>query len=123
MAVIDLDDFKLWNDTYGHGAGDVVLQTVVKAIRQSIRKTDSLVRYGGDEFLLVMPDVSEEVFLKKLEYIQKQIRDADIPGFSRMRLSVQYRRYDSTAGSYGRGSTKSRPADVPGENSEKYGGD
>ena len=88
MAVIDLDDFKLWNDTYGHGAGDVVLQTVVKAIRQSIRKTDSLVRYGGDEFLLVMPDVSEEVFLKKLEYIQKQIRDADIPGFSRMRLSV-----------------------------------
>ena len=88
VAVIDLDDFKLWNDTYGHGAGDVVLQTVVKAIRQSIRKTDSLVRYGGDEFLLVMPDVSEEVFLKKLEYIQKQIRDADIPGFSRMRLSV-----------------------------------
>ena len=46
VAVIDLDDFKLWNDTYGHGAGDVVLQTVVKAIRQSIRKTDSLVRYG-----------------------------------------------------------------------------
>ena len=88
VAMIDLDDFKLWNDTYGHGAGDVVLQTVVKAIRQSTRKTDSLVRYGGDEFLLVMPDVSDEVFLKKLEYIQKQIRDADIPGFSRMRLSV-----------------------------------
>ena len=88
VAVIDLDDFKLWNDTYGHGTGDVVLQTVVKAIRQSTRKTDSLVRYGGDEFLLVMPDVSDEVFLKKLEYIQKQIRDADIPGFSRMRLSV-----------------------------------
>ena len=65
-----------------------MLQTVVKAIRQSTRKTDSLVRYGGDEFLLVMPDVSDEVFMKKLEYIQKQIRDADIPGFSRMRLSV-----------------------------------
>ena len=73
MAVIDLDDFKLWNDTYGHGTGDVVLQTVVKAIRQSTRKTDSLVRYGGDEFLLVMPVVSDEVFMKKLEYIQKQI--------------------------------------------------
>ena len=65
VAVIDLDDFKLWNDTYGHGTGDVVLQTVVKAIRQSTRKTDSLVRYGGDEFLLVMPDVSDEVFMKK----------------------------------------------------------
>lgn len=88
VAVIDLDDFKLWNDTYGHGAGDVALQTVVKAIRQSIRKTDSLVRYGGDEFLLFMPEVTEEVFLEKLEYIQKQIRAADIPGFSRMRLSV-----------------------------------
>lgn len=42
VAVIDLDDFKLWNDTYGHGAGDVVLQTVVKAIRQSTRKADRL---------------------------------------------------------------------------------
>lgn len=88
VAVIDLDDFKLWNDTYGHGAGDVVLQTVVKSIRQSIRKTDSLVRFGGDEFLLFMPEVTEEIFLKKLEYIQNQVRDADIPGFSRMRLSV-----------------------------------
>lgn len=88
VAVIDLDDFKLWNDTYGHGAGDVALQTVGKSIRKSIRKTDSLVRYGGDEFILFMPEVTEDVFLKKLEYIQKQIRDADIPGFSRMRLSV-----------------------------------
>ena len=88
VAVIDLDDFKLWNDTYGHGAGDVALQTVGKSIRKSIRKTDSLVRYGGDEFILFMPEVTEDVFFKKLEYIQKQIRDADIPGFSRMRLSV-----------------------------------
>lgn len=123
MAVIDLDDFKLWNDTYGHGTGDVVLQTVVKAIRQSTRKTDSLVRYGGDEFLLVMPDVSDEVFMKKLEYIQKQIRDADIPGFFQNASFCQYRRRDSPGRSYGRGSTKSRPADVSGENPEEYGGD
>lgn len=62
--MIDLDDFKLWNDTYGHGAGDVALQTVGKSIRKSIRKTDSLVRYGGDEFILFMPEVTEDVFLK-----------------------------------------------------------
>ena len=89
---------------------------------QSTRKTDSLVRYGGDEFLLVMPDVSDEVFLKKLEYIQKQIRDADIPGFSRMRLSV------SIGGVTVREevmeeAVRSRPADVSGENPEEYGGD
>ena len=56
IAVIDLDDFKLYNDTYGHDGGDLVLTTVVKVIRHYIRRTDILVRYGGDEFILLMED-------------------------------------------------------------------
>ena len=62
VAMIDLDDFKLYNDTCGHNAGDMVLNTVVGIVRKCIRKTDILIRYGGDEFLLILPDVSEDVF-------------------------------------------------------------
>ena len=88
VAVIDLDDFKLYNDTYGHNAGDIVLATVAKTIRKSIRKNDVFVRYGGDEFVLVMPKIEEETFNKKLEEIKNNIRSADIPGYTRLKLSV-----------------------------------
>ncbi|MCB5918500.1 GGDEF domain-containing protein, partial [Lachnospiraceae bacterium 210521-DFI.3.101] len=79
VAMIDLDDFKLHNDTYGHNAGDLVLETVVNVIRNSIRKTDVLVRFGGDEFLLVMPDILEASFQKKLKQIQNEIHEAEVP--------------------------------------------
>ena len=88
VAVIDLDDFKLYNDTYGHNAGDIVLATVAKTIRKSIRKNDVFVRYGGDEFVLVMPKIEEETFNKKLEELKNNIRSADIPGYTRLKLSV-----------------------------------
>ncbi|MFR8142887.1 MAG: diguanylate cyclase [Dorea sp.] len=88
VAMIDLDDFKLHNDTYGHNAGDLVLETVVNVIRNSIRKTDVLVRFGGDEFLLVMPDILEASFQKKLKQIQNEIHEAEVPGYSQLQVSV-----------------------------------
>lgn len=88
VAMIDLDDFKLHNDTYGHNAGDLVLETVVNVIRNSIRKTDVLVRFGGDEFLLVMPDILEASFQKKLKQIQNEIHEAEAPGYSQLQVSV-----------------------------------
>ena len=88
VAMIDLDDFKLHNDTYGHNAGDLVLETVVNVIRNSIRKTDMLVRFGGDEFLLVMPDILEASFQKKLKQIQNEIHAAEVPGYSQLQVSV-----------------------------------
>ena len=88
VAMIDLDDFKLHNDTYGHNAGDLVLETVVNVIRNSIRKTDVLVRFGGDEFLLVMPDILEASFQKKLKQIQNEIHAAEVPGYSQLQVSV-----------------------------------
>lgn len=88
VAMIDLDDFKLYNDTFGHKAGDMVLKTVAKVIRGNIRKTDIFIRYGGDEFLLVMPDITEEVFHKKLKQICKNIADCKVPGYTQIHLSV-----------------------------------
>mgnify|MGYP000408764890 FL=1 len=86
--MIDLDDFKLYNDTCGHNAGDMVLNTVVGIVRKCIRKTDILIRYGGDEFLLILPDVSEDVFSKKLKQIRDMVYEAEVPGYTQLHLSV-----------------------------------
>ena len=88
VAMIDLDDFKLYNDTCGHNAGDLVLNTVVGIIRGCIRKTDIQIRYGGDEFLLILPDVDEEIFSKKLKQIRNMVCEAEVPEYARLRLTV-----------------------------------
>ena len=88
VAMIDVDDFKLYNDTYGHLTGDMALVTVANAIRKCIRKTDILVRYGGDEFILVLPGVNEDILIRKLQRVQQAIQHASIPGYSKLQLSV-----------------------------------
>lgn len=88
VALIDVDDFKLYNDTYGHLTGDMALVTVANAIRKCIRKTDILVRYGGDEFILVLPGVNEDILIRKLQRVQQAIQHASIPGYSKLQLSV-----------------------------------
>lgn len=88
IAIIDLDDFKLCNDTYGHNGGDVALVTVVNIIKKHIEKTDTLIRFGGDEFLLILPGISPNAFEKCLNSIQKEIYTAEIEGYEFIRLSV-----------------------------------
>ena len=88
VAMIDLDDFKMYNDTYGHRAGDKVLDAVVKVIRKCIRKSDILVRYGGDEFLLILQDIREADFVQKLRMIQEEIHQTRIQEYEKIRLSV-----------------------------------
>lgn len=60
LAVIDLDHFKSINDTYGHPAGDAVIQGLAKLLRQQTRAADVCCRYGGEEFVIIMPDTSPE---------------------------------------------------------------
>ena len=88
VAMIDLDDFKLCNDTYGHSAGDAALRLIVSIIHRRIRSTDMLVRYGGDELLLILPDISAEAFVRKLKDINKRLFAAHLPEFEKMHVSA-----------------------------------
>ena len=69
IAFVDLDHFKSVNDSFGHDAGDALLKAVARAIRNSLRQGDSLIRWGGEEFLVVMPNAqldSAEALLERL---------------------------------------------------------
>ena len=97
VAMIDLDDFKLCNDTFGHSAGDSALRLITSIIHRSIRTSDMLVRYGGDELLLILPGISAEDFVRKLKYINKRLFAAHLPEFNKLRLSASIGGVMSTA--------------------------
>jgi diguanylate cyclase (GGDEF)-like protein len=69
VVLLDLDEFKLINDTYGHPAGDLVLQEFAAALNRAIRSGDLAVRMGGDEFLLILPECNHE----QLELVLKRL--------------------------------------------------
>jgi diguanylate cyclase (GGDEF)-like protein len=60
VLMIDIDDFKLFNDTYGHDLGDTVLKQVASEMKLCLRIEDTLSRYGGEEFCLICPDLDEK---------------------------------------------------------------
>lgn len=88
IAMMDLDNFKYYNDSYGHNVGDLALNSAAKVILSNIRKTDFLIRYGGDEFLLVLPGIRKDAFDKKLNQIQNQLHQTIVDGYPGISLSV-----------------------------------
>ena len=86
MVFIDIDDFKLINDTFGHLAGDEVLKVISKFFSSNIRETDYIARYGGDEFLLMLPGSTSEIaktLIERLlelfkEKVKVKVKDMDV---------------------------------------------
>lgn len=88
LAMLDLDQFKHINDTYGQLAGDAALSRAAQAIRSAIRTGDELVRYGGDEFLLLFHDMPRNVLKKKLESIRAAVENLEFPEYPGLRITV-----------------------------------
>lgn len=95
LAMIDVDNFKGINDTYGHQVGDMALKSIAAAILSCVRNTDILLRYGGDEFMLAFHQMPREAFADKLEQIRKKVEGLSLEECPEARLSV------SIGGAYG----------------------
>ena len=88
VAMLDLDNLKLCNDHFGHGAGDSVLKKLAEVIKAELRSGDKLIRFGGDEFLLLAQDCPDEEFEQLLLRIQTKVSEAAVSGFPGLSLSV-----------------------------------
>ena len=88
IAIIDANRFKQVNDSFGHPAGDAVLREIARAIKDCIRKTDILIRYGGGEFLLPFPKMSEEILERKMQEISAAVENIRIADYPELRLSI-----------------------------------
>ncbi len=78
IILLDIDFFKKVNDTYGHPAGDEVLKEIGKYLSENIREEDSLGRYGGEEFLVILPQTSQQGAYDLAERIRKGIKNTTI---------------------------------------------
>jgi diguanylate cyclase (GGDEF)-like protein len=78
VVMIDLDHFKRMNDTYGHEAGDVVLRTVGRCLREGVRRSDIACRYGGEELVLVLPECDAAAARTCAETLRKAISALDL---------------------------------------------
>ena len=78
IIMIDVDDFKGINDSQGHAAGDAILQEVGRLLKELVRGDDIPCRYGGDEFLVVLPDASQQVTTRRAELLCDDVRHFSI---------------------------------------------
>ena len=88
VAMIDLDDFRAFNDTCGRHAGDLALGAVAAAIRGGIRSTDELVRLGCDKFVAVMPNIPSDDFARRLRHVSDAVHATIVPGHEHVSLSA-----------------------------------
>ena len=87
VILLDLDHFKRLNDTYGHAAGDAVLEAAARAMQSSVRHEDTLARYGGEEFVAILPGATLREGLKVAERLRRNVAGITVP-FGEHRLSV-----------------------------------
>jgi len=80
LALLDIDHFKRFNDTYGHQQGDVVLQELARTLRGQVRSLDIVARYGGEEFAVIMPDAPLEVAARVAERLRAAVENHPVAG-------------------------------------------
>lgn len=95
IAMIDIDDFKMVNDNFGHIFGDCVLVELSKLLIQSCRITDFVGRYGGEEFILVLPNTSQQDAFYLVERIRSNIEDMEFENKIHITVSVGFSEYKS----------------------------
>ena len=78
IIMIDIDYFKQYNDTHGHAVGDALLYELGHFLQRNIRGEDIACRYGGEEFTLIMPDISLEIAQKRAEHLLQQARQLQL---------------------------------------------
>jgi diguanylate cyclase (GGDEF)-like protein len=87
LVFLDINDFKLINDRYGHPVGDAVLQRLANLLREVFRPEDVVVRYGGDEFLVVAPGMSADSVAQRAESIRSEVAESQT-GIPPIRLAI-----------------------------------
>ena len=80
LLMIDIDDFKSYNDSHGHPAGDLALRRLAQLLKQSSRNCDFVARYGGEEFAIIVPEVSADSARRMAERLLKVIDESEFEG-------------------------------------------
>ena len=78
IVMIDIDYFKNYNDYYGHPAGDIVIKKTADILRKSLRKDDIVIRYGGEEFLLILKNADSKIFKDVYKRIAENLKNENI---------------------------------------------
>ncbi len=90
LAMIDLDDFKVFNDNFGHVTGDKMLAHIADMLKENLRDTDFVARYGGEEFVIIFPETSHPLALKVSERLRSavEIRHLNIKGKGKTKMTI-----------------------------------
>lgn len=88
IVIVDMDYLKDTNDIYGHDMGDFALKTIASVLSSNVRGDDHVIRYGGDEFVLILPNIDKKTLVFRLEKIRKTIHENSLPNHKNIKLSV-----------------------------------
>ncbi len=90
LIMMDIDDFKFINDTYGHRVGDLVLREIAAMIKRGVRKTDIVARYGGEEFAVILPHTQMKGALEEAERIREMVESHAYAGLTTNKITLSF---------------------------------